>query len=109
MESKRYKQILQMYKLFGQTKNPDAICRDCRHLHTYTAERKYYKCSVYGDTRSDATDWRIGWIACGMYGKPYTGKPVIETVKHAGRKKPEEPIEGQLSLFSLQEFKEVEE
>lgn len=88
-----------MYGLFAHANNPEAICRDCRHLKTIQAGgRKVYKCAVYGETSSDATDWRIGWLACGMYGKAYTGKPVIET---AGRRRaePDPQIDGQLSLF----------
>ena len=94
------KKIGRMYDLFGHCENREAICRDCDHLKSYTANRKYYKCECYGDTSSEATDWRVGWIACGLYNKPYEGdKPVIEAKKHARRKKTEEPMEGQMSLF----------
>lgn len=97
---KEINNIYAMYRHFGTTKHPDAICRDCRHLKTHQAGgRKVYKCTVYGETSSDATDWRIGWIACGMYGKPYDGTPVMD-LKHQRKKAdPEEQIPGQMSLF----------
>ena len=86
-----------MHKLFGEL--PDRKCKDCQHLESYTANRKYYKCGIYGNTSSEASDWRLKWTACGMIDVHiYTGVPIIKQVRLLNWK-PEEPMEGQVSLF----------
>lgn len=32
------------------------------------------KCTVYGATHSEASDWRKKYEACGLYNKPWSGK-----------------------------------
>ncbi len=42
-------------------------CKTCKHL-TYTlANKKFFKCLLYGNTASVATDWRCTQEACGRY------------------------------------------
>lgn len=74
--------------LFGQTAPPPASsfakrqavmhrrhgtadgkrCADCVHLiRTCNGRRSYYKCARYGISRSDATDWRVNALACGLW------------------------------------------
>jgi len=46
---------------------PDGVtCGDCVHLvRRRGGTRSYLKCERYGITRSDASDWRKRWPACG--------------------------------------------
>lgn len=90
------KKIGRMYEYFGRAQSPDAICKNCKNLKSYTANRKYYKCRCYGDTSSEATDWRLGWLACGLYNQNYDGKPVVEIRYRKSRK--DEPMKGQEEL-----------
>lgn len=46
-------------------------CKDCPCLVRVTpTSREYYKCSVYGQSGSTATDWTGKWLACWRFGKP---------------------------------------
>ena len=98
MTEEAIKKIGTMYNLFGRCENHEAICKNCKHLTVHEANRRWYKCECYGESSSDSTDWRCSWLACGLYNRPYDGKPVIEVKKHTGRKKKEEQIDGQLDL-----------
>lgn len=89
------KAIEKMHQLFGVSEQHS--CKDCEHLGAHIANRKWYKCEVYGFSCSEASDWRLKWQACGMFNKPYTGREV-----HLLRIKPdapEEQLEGQVSLL----------
>lgn len=88
-----------MYKLFGFCKETGKHCKDCEHLLKHVANRTYYKCECYGDTSSEASDWRVGSPACGLFNKPYNGNPVIRMVTTAPD--PEEQIEGQMTIFDV--------
>ena len=77
-------------------------CGECSNL----VEGRYHdktlrKCKVYGMTHSEASDWAKRYLACGMFNRAYTGRPIIELVK-SGRTKQEEgqriPLEGQISM-----------
>lgn len=97
--NKEIKKIDLMHKLFGTV--PDRYCKECPHLESYTASRKWYKCGVYGNTCSEATDWRLKYKACGMIDIPiYAGTPIVKQLRLLNWK-PEEPMEGQ---FVLDEF-----
>lgn len=89
-----------MHELFGEI--PDRKCKDCQHLCSYTANRKWYKCAVYGESSSEATDWRLKWTACGMIDVPLlTNYPIVKQVRFLNRKpKENDQIEGQVSLFN---------
>ena len=79
---------------------PNKRCEDCNNL----IQGDYHgihlrKCTVYGATHSAATDWRKKYIACGLYNKEYTGRPIIELLKGASRKvDAEQPIDGQMQM-----------
>lgn len=45
------------------------ICRECLFLQRVGRARTYLKCRGYNVTRSEATDWRAGWPACGAFQK----------------------------------------
>ena len=87
-----------MHEMFGSG-HPSNKCKTCDHLISYTANRRYYKCEIYGDTNSEATDWRLKYPSCAMYNMPYSGIPIIEMKKHMPRKKPESQCDGRISLF----------
>ena len=83
-----------MYQLFGKA---DGLCKNCKHYRYHDYNR--HKCEVYGDTRSEASDFAGNRQACGLFpDKPYNGRNVIELV-HRGKEKEDYSVEGQLSLF----------
>lgn len=90
-----------MHKLFGEISNRK--CKDCQHLHCYTANRKWYKCEVYGESSSEATDWRLKWTACGMIDiAEYKGIQIVKQVRPLNWKPKEDmQVEGQINLFDL--------
>lgn len=88
-----------MHRLFGVL--ADKRCEDCTNL------RKYYyrglnlrKCAVYGETHSEASDWRKKYTACGMFNKEWKGRDIIR-MKQMGKREvdEEQPIEGQMNLW----------
>lgn len=42
-------------------------CGTCRHLVCKHYNKRYYKCGLARQTSSAATDWRVGWPACGQW------------------------------------------
>ena len=87
-----------MHQLFGSG-NPSDKCGTCDHLVSYKQSRTWYKCEVYGDTRSEATDWRLKYPSCALYNMPYNGTTGIEIEKHMRKPKEEVQCDGQMSLF----------
>lgn len=73
-------------------------CKGCCHLlYGGNRSKRYYKCEIYGNTHSEATDWKISEQACGMKNLPYKGdRPIVSLVTP---EKGEPEIEGQVSLF----------
>lgn len=86
-----------MHYLFGEL--PDRKCKDCQHLVSYTANRKYYKCECYGNTHGPGTDWRLKWTACSLIDKSKADINPAITIWRMYNKPEEEQIEGQVSLF----------
>lgn len=87
-----------MHKLFGM--HPGE-CRDCPHLtRVYARAKKYIKCKAYGETASEASDWKLSNIACGLIQRPLPKDfvPVIERLKHQARPRYALPIEGQVKM-----------
>ena len=90
-----------MHKRFGiDWKN---TCKDCRHCIKYTpTDRHYYKCELYGVSGSEATDWRLSWMACGKFNEQMDMElfnPVIKTL--VNRREPEPQLEGQLHISAF--------
>lgn len=94
------KKIDLMYATFGV--DPQCRrCKDCPCLVRVTpTSRAYYKCSVYGESSSEATDWTGKWMACGRFGKPLEPgeNPVSYIVKGCTRKPAEGLIPGQIKM-----------
>ena len=75
-------------------------CSECDHLiHGEYHNRTYYKCTVYGCTHSEATDWRKSYPACGLvdHDFPEHDKRIIDVLKHDRIKKTEQ-IRGQMTM-----------
>ena len=88
-----------MHKLFGLSPNDGETCKTCQHLIEVGNNRKYYKCFCYGNTHSEASDWRVGYRACGNYNRHYEGRKIIELVKPDRREQDHQTIPGQMSIF----------
>ena len=84
-----------MHREFGFS--PGHKCQYCDNLIVQQANRRYYKCEVYGITDSEASDWRLSYDACGMYNKVYDGIPIIRLVRPS--RNSAEPLDGQKSIF----------
>lgn len=87
-----------MHQIYGFG---SGFCGLCPHFSEKVWSRAYHKCKVYGDSNSEATDWRKSWIACGLIDKPFPegDRRVVEMV--SARRKEEEQIPGQISMEEL--------
>lgn len=95
-----------MYKWSGGT-CWQHICRECKNLIRVEAgKRKVYKCLVYGNTASSATDWKESCIACKYFNKPVPELPLIKTggkkIQNCGK------FPGQLSLFDFTDAQDID-
>ena len=89
------RKIALMHLRFGYS---GGCCKECSNFGRFSYhDKKYSKCSVYGITNSDASDWSGRYECCGMKNKEWKEKPVITMVR--GYKRPTGSIEGQMSLF----------
>ena len=88
-----------MHKLFGEL--PDRKCEECIHLCSFEANRKWYKCENYGETSSEATDWRLKWSACGLIDIPKClDVPMVNMLRFYNQEpKIESQVEGQMNIF----------
>ena len=87
-----------MHEMFGYSNNQ---CANCKHLITYNwRDRNYFKCEVYGDSNSEATDWRKKYIACGLFNKDTQEKDIYKRLWHKPKKPKDEQIEGQIALIT---------
>ncbi len=70
-----------MHEVYGT--QPQHKCRDCCNLiGCASGRRMFYKCKAYGDTASQATDWGVNFLACGMFNVPMGDMlPLIERIR----------------------------
>ena len=95
------RKIDKMHSMFGKTVGKK--CQECDYLVSYRHHnRMVRKCEIYGDTRSEASDWAQSWDACGLIGKEWKGVPIIKTNRWKEPKE-EEQIPGQISIFDIME------
>lgn len=96
MGQQAVRKINLMHQLFGTTDHKCGECSNivCGRYH----DRILRKCSVYGLTHSEASDWAKRWTACGMFNADYDGRPIIELVRREQRKESEQPIDGQIEM-----------
>ena len=89
--------INRMYKHFGKS-GSGKKCKDCSNLvKVERGNHRVYKCLVYGDTCSEATDWKCSHNACGMINRSYDGRPIIQCFNP--KIVQDTQIEGQMTLF----------
>lgn len=71
-----------MHRIFGCCEGH--VCGECNNLVRVRAnDTPLRKCSVYGLTHSEASDWVLRYTACGMFNKHYDGAPIIEYPRHS--------------------------
>lgn len=58
--------IGKMHAAYGHGE-PGATCGACAHLVVKQFAGRYFKCALYGNTASAASDWRKSWPACGRF------------------------------------------
>lgn len=58
--------INKMHRAYGSMKDGE-ICKNCEYLLADHYHKKYFKCEKYNVSRSEASDWRISWPACGKF------------------------------------------
>lgn len=91
------RKISKMYEWSGGT-DWTHVCKECKNCQKFQkGNRSVYKCLIYGNTDSEASDWKASYIACKKFNADYTGTPIIELVKRQPKKKNEE-IEGQMRI-----------
>ena len=73
-------------------------CENCPHFTRKVYSRTYNKCLVYGDSNSEATDWRCGYTACGLIDKPFPEGDVRIVKMIIAEKKDNQPLPGQLAM-----------
>ena len=89
------RKIALMHLMYGYS---DGECRECSNFQRIVhRDRRYSKCSVYGNTSSSASDWSGKYHACGMMNQEYKGKPTICMVRKD--QKSTEEVEGQISFL----------
>lgn len=89
-----------MHRQFGKCEGH--TCGECSNLiEGVYRGRTYRKCKVYGLTHSEASDWAKRWLACGLFNRIWTGKPIMRLVRPTRKDKEEiqnTPLEGQISM-----------
>ena len=91
------RKIDEMHRRFGVLQGKR--CEDCGNLiKGFCGNTFLRKCTVYGATHSEASDWRKKYVACGMFDKEWSGREIIRTIHNAGAKAPEQPLEGQMTM-----------
>jgi hypothetical protein len=62
----RTRGIQKMHLIYGG-RTSAAKCGACVHLKVHQCSHVYFKCEIYSVTRGMATDWRVGYDACGKF------------------------------------------
>ena len=89
-----------MHILYGKG---EGCCDECPFFcEGYYHDKKLFKCSVYGMTHSEATDWRKKYEACGLKDKPRPDdRPVIDRLRGQRILMENEQIKGQISMEEI--------
>lgn len=105
MPNLKGRKIEAMHRLYGVYMGKR--CGECPHLIEHNFRGFHgYKCAVYGDTCSEATDWRLKWQACGMIGREAgpNARPILEVIRYERtpcQTEPEPVIPGQITIDEL--------
>lgn len=93
------RKIHAMHKRYGI--DWENTCKGCCHLISGEwHDKRYHKCELYGMSHSEATDWRLSWMACGMFNVQMDTdrtRPVYKTLSR--KREPELPLEGQTDFM----------
>ena len=73
-------------------------CENCPHFRRKVYSRTYNKCLVYGDSNSEATDWRCSYQACGLIDKPFPEDETRIVTRVIAEKRDNEPLPGQIAM-----------
>ena len=73
-------------------------CENCPHFKKKVFDRTYHKCLVYGDSNSEATDWRSGYNACGLIDKPFPSDETRIVTRIIASKIDNDPLPGQIAM-----------
>ena len=90
------RKIEAMYEVYG---HGTGKCANCPHFKETFLDKAYFKCTVYGESHSEATDWRKKWEACGLIDQPFPFQDERIVKLREGKPKYDEPLEGQISIF----------
>lgn len=99
------KPIELMHRKYGVI---DEKCEACCNLVIKRfGTRIIRKCTAYGCTCSQKSDWVKSWQACGLLNKPVTSQMVPDSAKRAffrgfEAKVVEVPLDGQIDLFEAE-------
>lgn len=86
-----------MIKEFGHADGHS--CGECSNLcRVAYGSRTVYKCLVYGNTGSRASDWAKWYPACGMLNKKWDKAPVMELVRKQPRRDADYDLPGQMQM-----------
>lgn len=95
------RKISAMYQYSGGT-NYRRTCGECRNcIRVAKGKRSVYKCLAYGNTASNATDWKISYVACRAFDRDPPKIPVFKS--GTGMLEEESQFEGQISIFDFVE------
>lgn len=92
------RKISAMYRLSGGT-DPTHQCVECCNCKRFQrGSRKVYKCMLYGNTDSEASDWNAMSTACKLFNMQH--RPLPEAAREIP---PDEDgaIAGQMSIFDF--------
>jgi len=73
-------------------------CKDCCNLTVKSYANKYFKCTAYGISDWQNTDWRKKYDACGLYNKDFSTLGLHPLVRSREPKEDFVP-DGQIKLF----------
>ena len=95
------RKINAMHKRFGICWGEH--CRDCDHcISGEWHGKQYHKCKLYGMSHSDATDWRLSWMAFGMFNVSVDTDKMNSVYKTLSNKREPEPqLEGQMDISAF--------
>ena len=85
-----------MYQYYGKS---TGRCENCPHFVKREWDRVYYKCTVYGVSSSEATDWRKSYTACGLIDKPFPDGETRAVTRIRPEREDNKPAEGQTTMF----------
>ena len=95
------KKIDAMHDRFGTL--PEERCVNCSNFIHGRYHTKYLsKCTVYGATHSEATDWKKGYMACGLFNKEWKGNTILHVLRgEQATKQPQDPLDGQMCFDDI--------